>query len=577
MPEVNTDNLLTDLAADRKFRERRVPQWNENYQLYRDTVVVNRLTQRQSVNVPLMKETVRTQLSRAGEPSAQSFEDRGNDTQRELLMNAYWEKVAEESKYEKLDIVDKKNEAIYGRTYTKLNIVNGLVRLSVHDPLDILVDRYAVPTDIDTGRRVTHLGIYRCLSDLEMNPLYDKVAIRELRAFFATKRGLIKASENAQAIQERNERLSSMGVADIDNPIIGETYVEINEIQQKVWHPDEEQDVVHVVVLADGHTKIMDTPLRDLFGVNFLTYTSWAGDIESTDWNSDGAGDIVRVPNQVLNVYFSQMVENGVLRGYGMNFYDATAKEGWTPAGFAPTPWGFYPLPGKPSEVLQHVEVPEIPGRMPEMAMIKTMVETATAATALSKGATAEGVQTLGEVELMIAKADERMKDTPKFARIHAQELGRKFSALVSGAAGKGILKPVTLFKKGGSGKHYPYELDPNVLYSPEGYECVITQKAEKEADTLKMIQKLKMAATMFPVNQPLQNLLKERTLSWLDLTPEEKKQVMDFEDQVGMAVPGISGLPAGAPGVPAMPSGMPQMPSALGPGGMSPLEPINA
>lgn len=38
--------------------------------------------------------------------------------------------------------------------------------------------------------------------------------------------------------------------------------------------------------------------------------------------------DIVRVPNQILNVYFSQVIENGALRGYGMNFYDATAKEG---------------------------------------------------------------------------------------------------------------------------------------------------------------------------------------------------------------------------------------------------------
>jgi hypothetical protein len=551
VPEVLLETLQTDLTADRRYRERRHPQWTENYQLYRDIVLTNRITQRQSVNVPLMKETIRTQLSRAGEPATLAFEDLGNDGQRELLMNAYWEKVAEESKYEKLDVVDKKNEGLYGRSYTKLNILNGMPVISVHDSFDVLVDRYASPWSIDTARRVTHVGIYRALSDLELNPLYDRDAIKKLKTFFATKQGLVKAAENAEVIRDRNERLSQMGVPDIDNPIIGQTYVELNEVQQKVWHDDEQMDVVHVVVLADGREKILDKPLRDLLGVNFFTWTSWAGDVESTDWNSDGAGDIVRVPNQILNVYFSQMVENGVLRGYGMNFYDTTKQEGWTPAGYTPSPWGFYGVPGNPNDMLKHVEVPEIPGRMEEMNMIKAMVETATAATALQKGASPQGEQTLGEVELMVAKADERMQDVPKFARIHAKELGHKFAMLVSGAAAKGILKPVTLYKKGASGTHYPYQLDPNTLHAPEGYECVVTQKAEKEADSLKMIQKLKMSATMFPTNLPLQNILKERTLSWLDLTPEEKREVMEFEEQAPM----IAGLlPPGTPAAPPNP-----------------------
>lgn len=570
MPDVNLEALKTDLDGDRKFRERRHPQWTENYQLYRDTVITNRLTQRQSVNVPLMKETIRTQLSRAGEPAALAFEDYGNDGQRELLMNAYWEKVAETSKYEKLDVVDKKNEGLYGRSYTMLNIVNGMVQITVHDPFDVLVDRFALPWDIDSARRVTLVGIYRSLSELALNPLYDTNAIAELRKFFMTQQGMVKSAQNAEVIRDRNQRLSDMGVPDINNPILGETYVELNVVQQKVWHEDEKQDVVHVVVLANNSTKLMDKPLRDLLGVNFLTWTSWTGDVEATDWNSDGAGDIVRVPNQILNVYFSQMVENGVLRGYGMNFYDASVKEDWTPAGFAPTPWGFYPLPGKPAEMLQHVEVPEIPGRMEEMNMIKAMVETATAATALQKGDTPKGTQTLGEVELMVAKADERMKDVPKFARIHAKELGTKFAALVSAAAKKKLLSPVTLHKKGASGQYYPYTLDPSVLHSPEGYACVVTQKAEKEAESLSMIQKLRIGSQMFPMNAPLQRILKERTLSWLDLPPEEKREVMEFDDQ-------MPALPGMAPGMPGQASGMPVMPSAARPGEMSLPAPVNA
>jgi hypothetical protein len=546
VPETSINDILSNLDADRRYRERRHPQWTENYQLYRDTVITNRLTQRQSVNVPLMKATIRTLVSRAREMPDLAFEDYENNGIRELLVNAYWEKTTEENKYELLDTVDKKNVGMYGRSYTKLNILDGFPRLTIHDAFDVLVDRYASPWDIDTAQRLTHVGIYRTLAQLEMNPLYDKSALAELRKYFSTRAGLIKAGENAQVVQERNQRLENMGASDLSNPIIAGTYVELNEIQQKVWHPDTREEVIHVIVTAEGR-KLMEKPLRDILGVNFFTWTSWTDDVEATDWNCDGVGDVVRVPNQILNVYFSQLVENGVLRGYGMNFYDSTAKDGWSPVGYVPSPWGFYPVPGDPNKVLKHVEVPELKGHMEEMKLITQMVEAATAANAIEKGESPEGVQTLGEVQLMVAKADERMKDVPKFARIHAKQLGHKFAGLVSGAAAKGLLKPVTLYKKGASGAYYEKVLDPALLAAPKGYNCVVTQKSEKEADSLKMIQKLKMTAALFPTNVPLQRITKQRTLSWLELTPEEKREVMEFEDQVPM-LPGTPPVPGAIP-----------------------------
>lgn len=115
MPETSIDTIKANLTADLRWREPRHPQWTQNYQLYRDTVVTNRLTQRQSVNVPLMKETIRTLLSRSGEAADLAFEDYENNGQRELLMNAYVEKVLEDNRYELLDVVDKKNVGLYGR------------------------------------------------------------------------------------------------------------------------------------------------------------------------------------------------------------------------------------------------------------------------------------------------------------------------------------------------------------------------------------------------------------------------------------------------------------------------------
>ena len=54
MQTVNYKDLKLKLdkneQADHDFQKRRHEQWTENYQLYRDKVIVNRLTQRQSIN-----------------------------------------------------------------------------------------------------------------------------------------------------------------------------------------------------------------------------------------------------------------------------------------------------------------------------------------------------------------------------------------------------------------------------------------------------------------------------------------------------------------------------------------------
>ena len=301
---ITIDQVQNNLVSDLRWRERRHEQWTANYRLYRDTVIVNRLTQRQSVNVPLMKATIRTLLSRASEPADIEIEDYDNDGMRELLMNAYLDKVFEDNKYELLDVVDKKNVGLYGRSWTKLNIIDGLPRITIHDSFDILIDRYALPWDIDTARRITHLGIYQTLSDLERNPLFDKAAIAALKVYFASERGLVKAGQNSRAAADKAQRLREMGAPDIAEPVPGETYVELNECQWKVWENGE--DVIHVIVTGENQQILMDKPLRDVLHVNFFTYTSWCDDPDATDVYPDGTADIV--PNQILNVYFSQLV-----------------------------------------------------------------------------------------------------------------------------------------------------------------------------------------------------------------------------------------------------------------------------
>src|SRR5580698_1994199 len=95
---VTIDTIQKDLNSDRLWRERRHPQWTTSYELYRDTVIVNRLTQRQSVNVPYMKKTLKTYLTQTNWPVDNYYENKANDKQAELFMNEYWTACAERLK-----------------------------------------------------------------------------------------------------------------------------------------------------------------------------------------------------------------------------------------------------------------------------------------------------------------------------------------------------------------------------------------------------------------------------------------------------------------------------------------------
>ena len=61
------EKLLREKDIARKFQERKHADWNETYELSRGKVRTNRLTQRQAINIPLMKETEKTILSRIDE------------------------------------------------------------------------------------------------------------------------------------------------------------------------------------------------------------------------------------------------------------------------------------------------------------------------------------------------------------------------------------------------------------------------------------------------------------------------------------------------------------------------------
>lgn len=526
-----------------QYQERRHQDWRENYSLYRDKTQTNRLTQRQSVNVPLMKETIRTILSKTDEFPDLYFESLSNDKQKEIFLNEYWKNWLVLDNFEIKDIVDKKQEGLYGRSTMKLNLFDGRPTSEVLEPYDWVIDRYADPSDIDnTAMYMAHLNIFRSLSQVEANPIYNKETVKKLKVHYATAMGLARSEENIKQLMARNERMEDMGLWDVNSPQLGETYLNLTEHYIRLWSPEREKLVIWVRVTAGDEVLLME-PLEDILGINFFPFVSWADDVEKTDIYSDGVGDIVRTPNKILNSWFSQLTENRTLRNYGMTFYDATASEKWIPQTYEAVPWGWYPTAGDPNKTTKRVEIPELSESLDEMAYVTTMVEKATASTATEKGVQEQGDVTLGQIKLMLQSSNDRITSVAKFYRVARRQFGEKWYQFLM--ANEKWIKPVELYKKSAKGNYFKETVGPTDWKDESGYICKVVSSSERNQKNIEAVQKLQAVTAMFPNNKPLNTIMKKKALDLIDgLSQEEIDEVLDFDEQQAIAPAGPEGAP---------------------------------
>lgn len=532
-----------------EYQKRRHPEWRENYSLYRDKVQTNRITQRQTVNIPLMKETIKTIVSKVDEFPDIYFENLDGDKEQELQINEYWKENTRLENLTQKDIVDKKQVGLYGRSFFKLYPANGRIVFEVLEPYDVIIDRYADPADIrGTANYLCHRNIFRTISQIESNPQYDKKKVDEIRLEYAKALSLQRVPDATTQYTERMERLSDLGLWDIDNPSVGETILELREHYVRTY--DDKTKKLRWKVKYEAANKVLaEAWLDEIIGIDELPFTTWADDTERTDIWSDGVADIVRTPNTVINVFFSQLVENRTLRNFGMNFYDSTKGEGkWIPQTYVAQPFGWYGVPGNPNDVVKRVEIPDLSESMDEMQFVIGMVERATASTATEKGVKEQGQVTLGEIKLIQANATERITSMAKFYTPARVEMGNLWYKLVK--ANADLLDVLTLYKQGMSGKYYAQEVDPKSF--TDEYVCKAVSSAERSAQNIEEVQKVTAVLAQFPDNPYMKQVAQKKFLDLLDLTPEETQAIMEFEDQKLQQIlnpePSIVGQPPAQP-----------------------------
>jgi hypothetical protein len=418
---------------------------------------------------------------------------------------------------------------------------------------------------LHTSKCVIQTGIYRTLTDIEENKEFNAGEVARLKKYLQEQKDGLSDEETFENAQNKADRMATMGVEDAFDPVLGEAYVELNEVYRVEMDTNKKinQPVIFRYVIAvteDGGTyKLHKLALHELMGKtvdNFwfdhFPYTSWGTDPERTDFWSDGVGDILRTPNKIVNSWVAQLVENRTLRNYGMTYYDSSDAT-FVPQTFQPIPYGFYPVPGDPNKVMRPVEIPDLSESLDEIQFIIGLAEKATASTSAQGGAIEQRQVTLGEVQLALANAQDRVKAVQQFIDDDWQEFGLLFIKVLEGAGD--LLEPVTVHKKGRLGKKmYTREISLKDWKTKSGYTCEVRMLEDKQAEDIDNMQKMKVAVADMPNNIPLKEIANHHTLQFAGLTPDEISRVEEFEAQGGSApaeVPGEVTPGADTPNVP--------------------------
>jgi len=523
---------VKDKTASTEFKERRFGQWNENYYLYRDKILTNRLTQRQPVNIPILRETVQTWISKIDEPPMLTFESRTRDNRSvdgEIIINELWNYFFDYRKLDLLDNLDKKIVGLQGRSFKKLgwSQKDNFPFIDIIDPYDIDIDPLVNPLDLSTANYIVQKNIFKPLRDILANPKYLASGKAQLKDYLDSRHGILKAAETNDEYTRRQERLRTLGAFNFDEYGASDVLVELNESYKMLWSQEKGQFVRHLVITAMDKAVLYKKPLSEAIGINLLPIISWADDPDLNDIWCDGKGDSVRTINKVVNTYFSQDLENRAYRNFGMYFFDTKNGE-FNPRAFDPKPFGMYGVPGKPDEIIKQMDIQPLADTTQAIAFLKELVQSSVAQTPTERGVEGATEQTLGEVKLSLQQSSGRNEVTAKNYRRAWKEAGTLFYEILN-ANSNGQM---TLYKKGNDGEYRAKTIFPSDWKNPKGYECKVVYKAEKEAEDQFALQKAEYIKNDFLDNPVAMMIAKKKKLELLGWKQEEIDQVMQAEEQ---------------------------------------------
>jgi hypothetical protein len=531
---IEHDILLAQHRSEKedsaRFKERRAKQWNENYLLYRDKVITNRLTQRQAVNIPIIRETVQTWISKIDEQPEMKFEARGRsrrDKRGELFVNEMWDFNYEAEKLDLKDNIEKKIVGLQGRSFKNLMYRDGRVKFDIIDPYDIDIDTRVNPFDLNTASYLNHKHIYVPLRKILANKSYRKEGKDMLKHYLASREGTLKASDTEQERFMKEERLRSIGASNYDDYFSTDITIELNRSYKMMWSEEEKKFVRHLIVIAMDHAILYCEPLKKAIGIDYLPWVTWGSDPDINDIWSDGVADSVRTVNKVVNMYFSQDLENRSYSNFGMYFFN-NQNGSFQPQAFEAKPFGMYGVPGNPDEMIKQMKIEPLEDAAASIEYLKNMVQSSVAQTPSERGEQTKSRTTLGEIELNLSASQGRNQVVAKQYRSAWEECGRIWYDLMK----SNQIGNMTLYKKGKNGQTYSKDVSTADWRVPAGYEAKAMYKSEKEEKDDNEFRKLQFVKGSFQNNPIALRIARRKELEILGWDPDEIDEVMALEEQ---------------------------------------------
>lgn len=532
-PVTQLSSKMEKLRLEKKtaieFQKRKHDDWNDNYELYRGRVRTNRLTQRQPANIPLMKETIKTLLSKVDDPPSVSWKEKSGDLTKQIIFQEMWDTQFRDGKLEWKDVLDKKNVFLYGLSTRELNLCETGVDITIMDVFDILYDPLMNPLDLETARFIIRQNVFRSVKEIIVDDRYTEAGKAALQTWATSTSGIVQSAKNKEEYEKRQDRLKAMGVQQdqMQNFAGGDVVVNLTQHCTLEWEGS--AWTKHVIVYAEDSIELMDESMMSALGVDFWPYVMWMEDPETNDVYPDGVADLVRTPNKLINIWFSQQIENRTLQNFQMHWYAPT--QGYQPQVYEPGPGRMLPAPPLGAnqsikDVIMPVEINGLDETFNAINWLTGVVERGTGATAIEKGVPEGGEQTLGEIKVLVGNAQERAVSMTKFYRGAWYETSIKWEALMQANPPKAT----TLYKTGQSGKVYSKKVTASDWQSAAGYLPEVASTSEQEAEQTKSIQRFQFVMQQFPNNTALRRIAQKRELQLLDLTPDEIKQVEDAQ-----------------------------------------------
>ena len=356
----------------------------------------------------------------------------------------------------------------------------------------------------------------------------------------------MQSDRNKEKLEAKQERMEAVGVENFDEFAGSDVIVELDEHYTYLWDEVVKKFVRYVIVVANETVILFKKPLKKVLGIEKYPFTTWADDIDVSDFWSDGKADAIRTLNKILNLWLSQLLENRTYRNFGMYFFDSTRPD-FIPQEYTPKPFGWYPVPGKPADVMQQMEIKEMSESLDEMAFLISAAEKVTAATPTEKGI-GEKNKTLGEIEILLAQSQQRSGGTSKHYNKAWKQTAEKWFEIID--TNVSYADVVTLYKESVSGKMYEYKARPKDWKSKAGYKVKVTSKTAQKNKDIEELQKIMIVQSKFPQNAKIQAWAQKKMLELIGAQSDEIKELTESESKStlpeGISIPRVE-MPAAA------------------------------